>query len=467
VARIVVLGGGVCGLSGALMLARDGHDVSVLEQDPAAVPDSPLESWEEWERGGVAQFRQPHYLQPRGRLVLDAELPDVRDALLAAGGLRFDPLKLMPPWIADRAPRPGDERFETITARRATIEQVVARVAQDEPALDVRRGVTVRELLVAPGDGTPHVSGVRTESGEELEADLVVDAMGRRSQLPRWLAAAGADPLHEEAEDSGFIYYTRYFRGELPQVRGPLITPYGSITLLTLLADNGTWSVTVYISAGDQPLKRVREPGAWTTVVQALPEHAHWLEGEPISDVAAMGGVLDRYRRLVVDGRPVATGLALVADSCACTNPSLGRGIALGLVQAQALRDVVRSDLGGDPLAFAHAWDAATEAQIVPWYRAGVLEDRARLRQIDALRRGEPVPAPAGVAATAFAALPVAAVQDADLFRVMLDTRCCLGSPTALLETPGLTERVLELAAAHPATPPPGPDREQLLALLA
>ncbi len=462
-----MLGGGVCGLSGALMLARDGHDVTVLEQDPAAVPDSPLESWEAWERGGVAQFRQPHYLQPRGRLVLDAELPDVRDALLAAGGLRFDPLKLMPPWIADRAPRPGDERFETITARRAVIEHVVACVARDEPGLDVRRGVGVRELLIATGGGAPHVTGVRTASGEELAADLVVDAMGRRSRLPRWLAAAGAEPMHEEVEDSGFVYYSRYLRGELPQVRGPLITPYGSISLLTLPADNATWSVTVYLAAGDQPLKRVREAGAWTAVVRALPAHAHWLEGEPISDVAAMGGVLDRYRRLVVGGRPVATGLALVADACTCTNPSLGRGIALGLAHAQALRDVVRSDLGGDPLAFAHAWDAATEAQIVPWYRAGVAEDGGRLRQIEAVRLGEPSPAPAGDAAIAFAALPAAAVQDADLFRLMLDTRCCHGSPTALLETPGLAERVLELAAARPAEPPPGPDREQLLALLA
>jgi hypothetical protein len=45
------------------------------------------------------------------------------------------------------------------------------------------------------------VSGVRTEAGEVLGADLVVDAMGRRSLLPRWLEAAGTRPVHEEAED--------------------------------------------------------------------------------------------------------------------------------------------------------------------------------------------------------------------------------------------------------------------------
>ncbi|MEA2305105.1 MAG: hypothetical protein QOH43_2385, partial [Solirubrobacteraceae bacterium] len=36
-ARIVVLGAGVCGLAAGLMLRRDGHTVTVLERDPAPV----------------------------------------------------------------------------------------------------------------------------------------------------------------------------------------------------------------------------------------------------------------------------------------------------------------------------------------------------------------------------------------------------------------------------------------------
>jgi 2-polyprenyl-6-methoxyphenol hydroxylase-like FAD-dependent oxidoreductase len=457
-ARIVVLGAGVSGLAAALMLRRDGHDVTVLERDPAPVPDSSEDAWERWERAGVTQFRQAHYLQPLGRIVLDEELPDVRDALLAAGAARLDPLRLMPPWIADRGPRPGDERFPTITARRPVIEHAFARVAQEE--LDVRRGVEVVRLV---SNGVPRIAGVRTTAGEDLPADLVVDAMGRRSRLPAWLADAGAPGTHEESEEFDFLYYTRYFRGERPRLLAPLLMAIGTISLLTLPGDGDTWSVTVLGAAGDRPLKRMRKAEAWTAVVRACPLHAHWLEGEPITDVLGMGGIVDRYRRLAGNSRPAATGVALLGDACACTNPSLGRGMALGLRHAQLLRDTLREE---DPARFAETWDAATEAELTPWYRATVRQDRERLREMDALRQGLERPRPADREAAVRAALMPAAMFDPDVFRAMLAERCCLGSPTALDE-PELAERVLELARDAGPAPLAGPDRKRLLTLLA
>jgi 2-polyprenyl-6-methoxyphenol hydroxylase-like FAD-dependent oxidoreductase len=440
------------------MLRRDGHDVTVLERDPAPVPDSIEDAWEGWERTGVTQFRQAHFLQPLGRGVLDEELPDVRDALLAAGAARFDPLRLMPPWIGDRGPRPGDERFATITARRPVIEHAFARVAQEE--LDVRRGAEVERLV---SNGVPRIAGVRTTGGEELPADLVVDAMGRRSRLPAWLADAGARGTHEESEEFGFLYYTRFFRGERPLLLGPQLMAIGTISLLTLPGDGDTWSVTVLGAAGDQPLKRLRKVEAWTAVVKACPLQAHWLEGEPITEVVGMGGIVDRYRRLPAGSRPSATGVALLADACACTNPSLGRGMALGLRHAQLLRDTLREE---EPGRFAEAWDAATEAELTPWYRASVRQDRERLREIDALRQGLERPPPADRPAAVRAALMPAAMCDPDVFRAMLAERCCLGSPAALDE-PELAERVLELARDAEPAPFAGPDRKQLLQLLA
>jgi len=467
--RIIVLGGGVCGLAASILLARDGHEVTVLERDPAPVPDTLDDAWSAWERGGVAQFHQPHFLQSAGRAVLDEELPDVRDALVAAGAATFNALTIMPPTIADRAPRPGDERHPTVTARRPTLEWVFARAAEAEPGVDVRRGGAVEALETTVHDGTPHVTGVRTVSGETVAGDLVVDAMGRRSQLPRLLAEAGAGPVHEEAEDSGFIYYTRFFRardgGAPPGYRAAPLTPMPSFSVLTLPGDNDTWSVTLYIGSGDRALKGLRHERAWEAVLAACPRHAHWADGEPLTGVLAMGGIVDRRRRLVVDGRPIATGVVALADAWACTNPSLGRGVTFGLLHARRLRDVARYHLEHPPET-VEVWDAATETELTPWIRATIAEDRARRRALEADRTGSAPPPPPDQAAAVLAALPLAGALDPDLFRAFLEIRSCLDLPEEVVARPGLAERVLEIAGTAGPRPPMGPDRAEVLALL-
>jgi 2-polyprenyl-6-methoxyphenol hydroxylase-like FAD-dependent oxidoreductase len=468
-AEIIILGGGVCGLAAGLLLARDGHDVSVLEGDPEPVPSTADEAWFEWPRGGVAQFRQPHFLQARVCRFLERELPDVLEALIAEGAARVDPIERLPPTIHDRRPRPGDDRFQSVTARRSTTELVFASAASKDPRLIIHRGVHAVGLTSRVADGTPHVTGVQIASGTSVRADLVVDAMGRRSPLPGWLVEVGAGTMHEEAEDCGFIYYTRFFRsadGSYPEPRTPtLVTPIGSFSILTLPSDCGTWSVTFFISSGDPPLKRLRDPQRWAATVAACPLHAHWLDGEPISDVRPMAGVLDRYRRLVVDEKPVATGVLLVADAWACTNPSLARGLALGLDNAARLRDIVRDHID-DPQALVRVWDEVTEAEFTPWYRATVAVDRARLAEMEALRTGEEPPRPSDPAAAVRARFPRAAILDADLYRALMEMVGCLTLPAEIFARPGLAERVLELTDPEEVTHPPGPTRAELLDLL-
>ena len=102
-----------------------------------------------------------------------------------------------------------------------------------------------------------------------------------------------------------------------------------------------------------------------------------------------MAKIEDRHRRFTVDGVPVATGVAAVADSWACTNPSLGRGAPLGLLHCLALRDTLRATGVDDPAAFSAAWARATDAAVEPWYRATLSFDRHRLAEIDAEIRGE------------------------------------------------------------------------------
>ena len=461
---IVVCGGGVIGLISATMLARDGHRVTVLEADPDATPLGAGRAWEAWQRRGVAQFRQPHNLFARFRQVCDEELPGLTERLVAAGCVWVDYLAAPPPALTGCPPQDGDAALRFVTGRRPVFEAVIAGLAADEPGLRVRRGVRLAGLVAGPSavGGVPHVAGVVSTDGEVWKADLVVDAMGRRSPSSRWLTALGARPPHVQAEDRGFAYYTRYFTGPVPpRLRGRALVALGSVSVLTLPGDNDTWSITVFGGSSDGPLKALRHPELFTRVVAACPLQAHWLDGTPITDVLPMAGVLDRHRRFVIDGRPVVTGLAAVGDAWACTNPSAGRGLSVGAVHAQLLRRLVRQSLDR-PAAFTDAFHERTDQVVGPFFRNQVAADRFRIAEMAAARDGAPTPPgdPRMVALTA------AAARDPDAFRGLLETVLCTTLPEEVTARPSV-QRAMAAYASEPVPQTPGPDRAQLLELLA
>jgi 2-polyprenyl-6-methoxyphenol hydroxylase-like FAD-dependent oxidoreductase len=467
-ARIVIIGAGVVGLGTAMLLAGDGHQVTVLERDPTSPPE-PVEAWERWQRPGLNQFRLPHFFLAGFRSVVDAELPEVSGALRAAGALRLNvigdaPREMTGGW------RDGDDCYELLTGRRPVVEAVIATQAAATRGVDVRRGTAVTGMVSGASalPGVPHVTGVWTKDGESIPADLVVDMSGRRSALPGWLSEIGARDPAEELEDSGFVYYGRHFRsvdGSVPPAIGPNVMDWGTITSLTLPADNGTWAIALVTSSKDTALRPLRETGRWEAVVRGLPLVAHWLDGTPIEDgVQVMAHLEDRYRGFVADGRPVATGVVAVADSWACSNPANGRGASIGMLHAVTLRDQLREVGLDDPAAFAEAFHTATARTVEPWYRATLATDRYRLAEIESGVRGGTYD-PQDSQYQLGKALGAAAGQDPDCLRAYLDIWLVLRTPGEVFARPGLRDRILQLGSGWRDVEPLGPSREQLLAL--
>jgi 2-polyprenyl-6-methoxyphenol hydroxylase-like FAD-dependent oxidoreductase len=466
-ARIVIIGAGIVGLGTALLLTNDGHEVTVLERDPASPPETG-DGWYDWERRGVNQFRQPHGFQAGFRRILDAELPEVPKAIQAAGGLDINIIRDVMPDSVTGGWRAGDERYGMITGRRPFVEGVIARVAQSTPGLDVRRGQAVRGLVTGRSDsaGVPHVVGVRTESGDTIRADLVVDMSGRRSPLPDWVNAIGARAPHEEIDDCGFMYFGRHFRSEsgtLPVSFGPPLIHWGTISSLAVPADNGTWCLGIITASRDKALFGLRNLDRWEAVARSLPLVAHWLDGKPLDEgVSVITRLEDRYRSLIVDGAPVVTGIVTAGDAWAASNPSVGRGASIGMKHAVVLRDTLRTADLEHPTCFVHEFHRRTSEVVEPWYRTTLAADRHRLAEVHAGMCGmEYRTRDEGY--RLIQALFAHASVDPECLRAALDIRSVLRLPGEILQSdPGLADKLRQVDEDRSL---PGPDRTTLLQL--
>lgn len=445
--RIVVCGAGVCGLLSAMLLAKDGHEVTVLERDPTPPPPIPAEAWEDWQRKGVNQFRLPHFLLPAFRAVMEAELPEVITALLDSGAHRFN---LLGPFADVMDP---DGHHVVVTARRPLAEAAIAKVAQQTAGMKIRRGVAVAGVVTNLGC-PPSVLGVRTADGEEVLADLVVDAGGRRSPMARWLTEAGARAPQLEEEDSGFVYYGRHVRaGEGVDLGRPGMAVSGSVGLLVLPADDGISGIGIIAASEDAEMRALRHEGPWAAAMATMPGGQAVLDSEFVSPLTSMAAIEDRWRRYVVDGEPVAIGVVSVGDAWAATNPTLGRGISIGARHAVALRDVVRR-VGVDPRAVTCEFDFVTTEEFTPWYRSTVWHDRHRLAGLDVARGTREVTAVSDVLWAEFRRFETAAFQDPEhLLPRMLAWLHLMELPEVTVADPEVQARLDELGAEMPAPP--------------
>lgn len=464
--EITVVGAGLTGLTAAVLLARSGHKVTVLDRDPQGAPPGNEQAWEHWARPGVSQFRQPHLMLPRWHQQMLSEFPELTAGLPAAGARRVNMLHLQSA-AAVGGWQDGDEAFDTLTARRPVLEAALcALLVRGQRRLRIRRGVAVRDLLVERSGTVPRVLGVRTTAGE-LRSDLVVDAAGRHTRLPRWAAQAGADPA-VVSEDSGFIYYGRHFRsrdGRAPQGANPVLSHFPSLSVLTLPCDAGTYCLVLVAGSRDRALRGLRHEPQWLAAVAANPVASRWAaQGDPITPVMPIAGIQDVRRSYVRDGEPTVLGLLPVGDSSAATNPSLGRGAAIGAIQASVLRNVL-ADGPGDARELALAYERACAQAVTPWVEGALRFDRHRLAEMQADADGVPY-APADQSWAMTTALLRGAASDPVLARASSRIGAMLATPPEIFADPAVQQRIGPHLSA-PRYPAQAPSRKELLQVLA
>jgi len=472
--NIITMGGSVAGLLTSMQLARAGHHVTVLERESqavvAAAADTPVAP-----RPGALHAVHGHALLSRAAVEIRRALPEAYAALISAGVGVLDLVAAMPATIADRAPRAGDDELVMLQSRRQSFDRVLVDVALKTPRLELRFDTAVAGLLIAQGGSfPPRVTGVRTSNGGTLNADVVIDASGRRTSVPAWLAAVGVE-LPLEAWDCGLIYFTRHYRVRRGVERPPLNRVFSAGGQLAswrvswFPGDNDTAMLVHTILAEDQLLKSVRRVECFEAVACAVPSIAAWHEcSEPISEVFAMGALRNTLRGLVRDGQPLVLGLHLVGDAACTTNPVLGRGISFAAISAA---NVVRAiaDAPDDPAAQAIRIADAAAQEIEPRFRENALNDQAIAQRLRADLAGESPRTPATRAADRVDAeeLLLGGMRDAELYRASMRHGQLLARET-LLADPSMIERVRKIVPAGMRAPAlAGPSRAELARIIA
>jgi 2-polyprenyl-6-methoxyphenol hydroxylase-like FAD-dependent oxidoreductase len=245
-----------------------------------------------------------------------------------------------------------------------------------------------------------------------------------------------------------------------------MLSAIGSISVLTIPGDHGWWSVTLYHSPKDKLMRNVRDPKIFERVVRALPNHAHWADGAPQGDSFSMASTANTTREFVVDGVPCATGVVPVGDAWGFTNPSIGRGITLGLMHAVDIAPAIAEHVE-DPRRLAVEWARRTAERAARWHASTVDFDRIRAPEVEAHLHGLPdsfdASDPSVAGPRAFAS---ASHHDLQVLQWFFEVVGCLTLPDEVMARDGVFERVLDVALSTPPSSSPGPTRTELEELL-
>ena len=374
----IVVGGSLAGLWAARVLADHFARVTIVDRDRFPADPSP--------RRGVPQARHVHLLLIRGQRIGEALFPGLTDELAAAGAPAID-------WTADCLSHNGGRwapRFQsglvTRTCSRDLLEWTIRRRVVAHDRVRLLEGQEVIEALPGPAGS---VVGVRvrpygqaetpTERGEPIEADLVVDASGRDSPAPRWLADLGYGPVAETTITPFLGYASRWYRrpasagadwqsliisNEAPrQPRGGVIYP----------VEDDRWLVTLGGTARDYP--PTDEDGflAFARGLDRPTLYEAIVDAQPLSSVRGYRRTDNRLRHFERLTR-WPDGFVALGDAVCAFNPIYGQGMTVSALGALVLGDCLAEqrrrpdgDLVGLARRFQHRL-AATNRN--PWLLA-------------------------------------------------------------------------------------------------
>lgn len=324
--RAIVLGAGIAGLAAAGVASSYFREVIVVERDK--LPAQPQS------RPGVPQGQQIHNLLRFGINAFEHIFPGFQDRLTTQGGVKADYGKDMRVFTGGVWHPQRDFGLITYFQSRPLLEHTIRMALQERPNVVMRDGLNFETFSVAKSGAIDGAVCRATGGAEELlQADLVLDCMGRGSHSSEMMGKAGYGEVETQRIGIQLVYATAFFKKSREQQGkqdGFLISnnfPDTRFGAILPIEDEG-YLCTIGGQFSEHPPRDMAGFMAFTRAL-AQPEIYEMIKDlevmQPVKAYRLPQAFWHRYDRLA----NFPEGFLPLGDSVAGYNPALGQGMSM------------------------------------------------------------------------------------------------------------------------------------------
>ena len=355
--KAIVIGGGIAGLLSARILSGHFSKTIVLEKDRYPKEKGP--------RNGTPQANHIHVFLAKGMQTIIDLFPGIEEKLLSQGGHKIDVISKAKFKFPTGWARNFNSDMNTIVCSRQLLEYTIrqeilkkyfnVKIIENTRVIGLATTIDSEQKIITGvnmiyGNGKNNNDYNDINKTTTINANLVVDASGRRSETPIWFEKIGLEKPNETKINS-FIGYAGRRVQLLSTQSSPLLSNYKVVVVFTNPPNNPRMVVMTAI-----------EDNQWQLGLLGIGKTYPPTDEKGFLNFAKELGVEDIYK-IVRDAKPISNiygyredgsrlyhyekikkwpkNFIVLGDAVSAFNPIYAQGVTVAAIQSKILDNLL------------------------------------------------------------------------------------------------------------------------------